>query len=457
MKNKKIITSIFLSIFLLLVFASCEPSKLNAYNVIQPNISGECLVIIAPSAGRTLKNILIYNNDEKVVFNAPELKQNKIILLAGGEYEFSAEGAVKKRFAILGDTKIIFDGKVFAEKTLAVPPAISFKSGQRWDITSQLREGASYHLAILDIDNLDEAALSYTAKITGNGLNKDIPLNSTKENNRIVSLTDHSFNEGTYTVTVSVNGNTTRIPSITFTVVPEPPGPMTIANVWNGNPLTYANVQVFRTKEKVNPELNRAEFDSFLSRNNNNTNLIKISGKDFTNSGNDGKIELSNVYNNEQIVIVLHGINVNDNVYTRTISGEKNKTITVTWPKGNGHGQIPSKGDDFVVKATVDEYSMESWYKVSDYSVSLYYRLGTPATISKDVVLSGGSGFTDIEVDYRSDSSNTIICFADLSNICKVSQMNYLLKVDDVYEGSFIMNNTIDGRSMVNGRLEKLR
>ena len=461
MRNKGI-TYIIVSILLLLVFVSCDPGRYNSFKTIQPNLNNECFVIIVPSAGKTLKNFFIYNKEGKIVFNTTELKQNKIILLEGGEYEFNADGgAIKKTFTISSDTKITFDGKVFAEKTFTLPPAISFRIGQRWDITSQLREKTPYYLTILDIDYLDESVQAYNVKITGGGLDKAIPLNSVKENNRIISATEHSFNEGTYTVTVSVNGNTTRIPSIKFTVIPDPPGPMTIANVWNGMPLRYANVQIFRTKEKVNTELNRFEFDIFLSRNNNSNNLIKVGGKDFTNSGNDGQIALSSVYNNEQIVIVLQGINENDDVYTRTISAEKNKTVTVNWPKGDGPGQLPSKGDYFRVRATVEDYSLESWSNMRNIKAQLYYRLGAPETKSIDYVLSSGGGFTCIDdIGYRRDSSNSIVCDTDkLSNICKVSQMNYLIKVDDVDddEVSFVMNNTIDGRSIVSGRLEKRR
>ena len=440
--NSKAIFGYSICIFVLIMVCSCtQVFKNNRFDGIKAHMSGEFIGIIAPPQGRSLKNLVVIDSKKRIVVNVPELAQNKIVILSRGDYEFRADGVQSKVFTLQDDCKITSNGKTFTQNSLKAPPAVAFRLGQRWDIQS-LVEGSSYYLTILDMDNLNSKipVSSYSAKISGNGITIDVPLNEIKENSRIISAAPHAYTRGSYTVTVSVNGDTKRIPPMRFDVIPKPPFSLTINNIWEGSPLQFADMQCYRSDDSVKQVMTRSDFELFVYKNEHN--LIRINGERIGSTGENGRSILQNVHDNDRIIIMLPGINSGDDVYTRTITAdESQKTINLAWTN------VPSKGNGFSVQVHVEPYSMDSWSGIDNFSVSMYYRLGKPATIPSQTVLAG-NGFSKIDTFYRREDSS-IVCFADLSRISKVSHFNYLLRVDDDREGTFMMNNTSDEISTV--------
>jgi hypothetical protein len=432
--------SVFFFAFTAFCIFSCgQTDRQDTYNPVQTNVAGEFTGIIVPPGSGFRNLVIIDKQTKRVVFDMPELTQNRLVMLPKGNYELRADGVKASLFNFQDDCKISSDGKTFRQEALKAPPALAFRSGQRENITGPLVEDFSYYLTILDMANLDEKipVSVYSAVVTGNGINKDIPLNGIRENGRIISEQPNIFKRGSYQVTVSVNGDTKKIPPLRFNVNPKPPFNLTVTNLWNGEPLQYADVQCYISNAALKPVLSRREFDTFVYANENN--LIRINDERIVSTGSDGRLVISSIHDNDRIIFLLRGINADDDVYTQTITAsDSRKQIAVSWTN------VPSKGVAFLVQAGIEANSLDSWLNTGkDISVSMFYRVGRPATIPYRTVLQG-NGFKELAAKYRRDSDNTIECFVDLSGISKASHFNYLIRVEAGNEGVFIMDNTAD-------------
>ena len=459
MKYNVYFTALLYAIVCALLLTACgreQPRK--AYVPPRVNLSNEFMGIVSPPNNGSLRNFTITDDAGRSVLDIPELSKNKIIVLPKGKYEFSADNvAESKVFDLTEDCKIVSTARTFTQNPLVKPPAISFR-GSRWDMLGPLTEGASYYLTILDLDNMNEPADSYTATIRGVG---NIPLNVNKDNNRIVSRNAHSFSRGTYDVTVSVNGDSSRFASFRFEVRPRPPITLTINNTWGGRPLQYANITVYRVPASVvSPRAVMPRSDDgsgALSFNSfdyaNNRHIIRSGGNDRFNIGSNGTIVLPGIYENDRIILVAMGVRAADNVYTNTFTVNSamynRRDTTVSWQS------IPSKGRNFAVSVPLERRSADALRSANNIDPSFYYRLGNPATIPSQTVL-GGNGFNRARVnDFRRETTDrngvleyTILYNVDLSDISIVSHFNYLASLDtDV--GAFVMNNTSDETSVV--------
>jgi hypothetical protein len=417
---------------------SCGQEDSVTYKPARVRVSGECVaVLVPPKAG--IKNLRIKNSATgKIVFNSPELTRNRMIVLPGGDYEFSAAGIKNAAIKLGDDCKITSDGKTFTQSALKAPPAVAFYNGQTWNIGSPIREDAAYYLTILDLDSLDTPVPAYTMKVSGKGLNLDIPLAATRKNNRIISETTHAFKQGNYKVTVSVNGNSKQIPEFNFTVAPKPPFTLTVNNQWGGSPLQYATIQVFKTVAPISSSrMSQRDYDNFAYDN----TAIAIGDSLFGNTGDKGQIVLPGIRDGERLVFAILGISGSDEVglMTRT-ADERWKTIQLVWPKST----VPGKGEYREFIAEVEPGAIDRWERIrstGNYRVSMYYHPGPPANIARNIVLNSGD-FQKISTESSRFDGSRIICFFNLSHLCKATNINYLIRVESDTEGVFMMRNT---------------
>jgi hypothetical protein len=204
-----------------ILWCSCNIKQKNntvEYQPVSADLSGFSLCLLTPPRNGSTNIVIRDNKTQKIVFNLAELKQNRVILLEFGEYGISADGITEETFTIAEDCKINFmlTGGGTIELSTIEPPPIAFRRGSQWNI-STLTEGTSYFLSIFNSEGKD--AKDFSANIKGpGGYDKDIPLSTKTENNRILSANSIVLNAGQYTAAATVNGNTSIIPPVTFTV-----------------------------------------------------------------------------------------------------------------------------------------------------------------------------------------------------------------------------------------------
>jgi hypothetical protein len=437
-ENNKTSKVILLTLFIIVYF-SCTQENSEAYKPVRMRVNNECVVVIVPPRAGIKNLTLINTTTGRIVFNLPELIRNRIIMIPKGDYEFSAMGIKKEVFKFGDDCKITSDGKTFTQSALKVPPAIAFYNGQIWNMESPIREDAAYYLTILDLDNLDMLVSAYTMKITGNGLNLNIPLDAVRKNNRVISEKTYAFKQGNYKVTVSVNGNSKQIPDFSFTVAPKPATPRTVNNQWGGSPLKYATIQAFKTTAPISsPRMSQMDYSNFAYAN--EANCILIGGRIRGNTGDDGQFVIPGIRGGDRLVFAILGISTNDEVSLIARTADDSPNINLVWPKST----LPDKGEYRGFTAEVEPGAIDRWERIEsagNYRVSMYYHLGPPANIARNIVLSG-SDFQEISTESAKFDGNRITCFFNLSDLCKATNINYLLKVESDTAGIFMMRNT---------------
>jgi hypothetical protein len=426
----------FLAVTLFAVLVFCCSRDPYAYSPAVPAIAGEVNGIIVPPRNG-LKNLTITETAKgRIVFNAPSLTKNQIFMLPRGNYEIRADGMNMAALVLDADCKITVSGNLFKLAVLTEPPKIAFRSGQRWDIGPTITENYAYNLTILDLDNLDVPAGDYSATITGSGINITTDFNLVKENDRIVSEKIHSFKRGNYTVKILVKGQAGVIPDYRFTVIPKPPFIMTVNNQWEGSPLRFAQIQVFKTATPIPvPVLDWRTYSNDFAYNN---PALDFSGSinKLGNTGSDGKITLT-VEDNDRLVFVVFNENQNAFLVSRT-ADDSQKTVNLVWPKST----LPDKGAKHGFVVEVAPNSRNRWQGVKpagDYRVFLYYSEGLRDNSSGISNLSSNKPIEATGVSFP--DSGTMECYFDLSNLCSVSNINYFIRVESPSVGTFQMNS----------------
>jgi hypothetical protein len=182
--------------------------------------------------------------------------------------------------------------------------------------------------------------------------------------------------------------------------------------------------------------MSKEDFDAFVYSNGNNA--ILINGSTTASTGRDGKIAINGVHDNDSVMIFLKGVMPDDTIYVKSITvDEDNPNMRISWES------VPDKGRNFDFEISIDSSALNSWSRIDDFSVFLYYKVGNPATIRRQTVLSDSS-WSRIDAGFRRESDSRIAVFADFSRICKAAHINYLVVVDDENEGRFSMINTAD-------------
>jgi hypothetical protein len=402
-------------------------------------LATEAFIIIQPPAKGSFEKLQISDNTSgNILFEGQNITTKRIVVIPTGEYtvaRYDGKNTIKNKITIKEQPGVLtLSGSNIVFNEIKDPPAIAFMRGDRWDLTT-ITEGTSYYLTLFDKDNLDTLPVGAynNVHISGPGINKDIELAAATQNTRYISADALTFAQGTLTVTANLQGNTK---TQRITVVPKPPFVLTVTNTWNGRPLQYANVQFFRSTAKLAPQITKTEFDTFTYNNRNNT--VFINGGEVASSGSEGKITLRELHDKDSLLVFIKGVMPNDPIYVKSIVvDENNPNMRLSWDN------IPSKGRNFDFEASIDYSASNSWARIDNFTVSFYYKAGSPATIRKQTVLSD-SGWTVINANFRREGDNRITVFADLDRICKVSHFNYLLVVNDEYEGKFSMANTAD-------------
>jgi hypothetical protein len=428
------------------LFSACNKIEEDAWTPIQTKVENKFMGILAALPQGGYKNLIVRDvADGRIVLSIPQLNKKRIIMLPKGSYEFSADNAEKATLKLDDDCIINYAGRTFKTEAFDKPPVIAFRSGQQgWDRRSPLTEGIQYYLTIFDIDNLSGLPSAYSAAITGKG---NITLSSNKENNRIISGSGISFTQGKYTVTAT--GSSLGTINYNFEVIPQPPFDLEINSKWNGKNLEFADMVAYKSSAFLPDVIPRNDDGSgktsFTSFDYANTaNVIRVNGNRFLDTNDRGRIVIPKVYNDDGIILFVLGTDNNDEyVFTYSFTARRSEN-----PKSVSWDKIPAKGKDFSIDVPVDKNSLASWDLINNFSVSFFYKLGKPATIPSQTVLSGNSGFIEIKnIRYRRQTDDTITCFVDLPNISKVSHLNYLIRVEDADQGVFIMNNTSNENS----------
>jgi hypothetical protein len=203
-----------------IIWCSCNAEQNNnvEYKPVSADLSGVSLCLLTPPKNGCMNVVIKDNKTKRIVLNIAELKQNRIALLEFGEYGINADGIAKNIVTITEDCKINFmlTGGGAIEVSTIEPPPIAFRRGNQWNI-STLTEGASYFLSIFNSEGKDTKAFSAGIKGPG-GYDRNIPLSTKTENNRILSVNSIALNAGQYTAEASVNGDDSIIPTVPFTV-----------------------------------------------------------------------------------------------------------------------------------------------------------------------------------------------------------------------------------------------
>jgi hypothetical protein len=196
-----------------LLFGACTQEQKPVYQPVSVDMRKQSelmLLLIPPKNG--LRNFLIQNNaSRRIMANIAEVKQKRLIILPPGDYDFSAEGLRTATIFVDDDCSVTIVSNRFVAEPFS---QITFYDGSNY-YASRIVEGRAYWLTILNIENLQPSA--YTMEITGKG---NIPLASKLSGNRVISAAKISpFTAGKYTVTGTVNGDTSKIEPKEFTVV----------------------------------------------------------------------------------------------------------------------------------------------------------------------------------------------------------------------------------------------
>jgi hypothetical protein len=440
--NKAAIVMTCAAVMYGLIFSSCGKSGEVSYKPVQPKIENEFFGIIVPPKDG-YKNLLVRDADGRVVLSLPQLNRKRIIILPKGSYEFSAANTNNAVLDLMDDCRIIIANRTFKAEPILPPPAIAFRSGNAWDLTEITQDG-SYHLTILDLDDLGLSPGAYKAAISKGGvvLYRDISF-SGKENNRVLSDQTFSFSEfGVYNVSVTVSGSTNKIKPSAFTVRELIFDPLVIKNIWNKKPLQYAKVQSFKilgaAEKDINGELTPQEYRNTAARLADAQSRILFQGNIEGNTGANGIIEIPNVRGNERIVIAMMNTMSKDKIYVRTIRARQ-KTEELDW-------KIPSKEEDrpFIVKIRGRDGGTWAGVEEDAIEVSMYYKPDIPATnISRQDVLDRNT-FEKINT-FRKEklSDDEFRAYFDLRDLCIATNINWLLELE-TNKGPFYMLNVVD-------------
>ena len=200
-----------LYIFLvMIVFVSCRMGKKQAYEKLETDLRNKLIVtVVPPKAG--LNNFLIQDSkSRRVLGNVRELARNWPLVMPPGDYTISAEGYNDTTLSLDSDCIIRVQGRGFLASLFS---QVTFSDGTNF-FGKNIIEGQGYILSILELDKQQPQA--YSAEITGKG---KINLAQKEVDGRIVSASRLVFQEGKITVSVTLNGDPSKIEPKEFFVL----------------------------------------------------------------------------------------------------------------------------------------------------------------------------------------------------------------------------------------------
>jgi hypothetical protein len=195
----------------ILIISSCGQGKETEFQPLSIDIKNENLVLFkVPKNG--VKNLLIQDSaSRRIAASIAELKQNRIFVLPGGDYDFSASGLRIETININSDCSIAVSGNRFVSETFS---QVAFKRENNY-YSGSICEGTEYYLTVLNVENVKPN--DYNIEIdNGKG---NIPVAANLSGNRVISAKTLSFLKGEYTITTSIKGDASKVDPKTFAVL----------------------------------------------------------------------------------------------------------------------------------------------------------------------------------------------------------------------------------------------